>query len=80
MEFTDLMHSKRTTRKLNEVCRPNSSPRWDTEYPVTIATSLSSSRTNQISDALDYCNCENEMDKITIDRSLIHMPEKNKAK
>lgn len=66
-EFTDLTHFKRTTRKLHKVCTPNSSPKWDIQCPVTIATFLSKSRTNQISDALHYCNCENKMDKITID-------------
>lgn len=69
-EFTDLPRFKRTTRKLHEVCTPNSSPRWDIQCPVTIATFLSRSRTNQISDALHYCNCENKMNKITIDTLL----------
>lgn len=66
-EFTDLTHFKRTTRNLNEVCTPKSSPKRDIQCPVTIATFLSRCRTNQISDNLHYCNCENKMDKITID-------------
>lgn len=33
MEFTAPTHLQRTTRKLNEVCTPNSSPRWDVQLP-----------------------------------------------
>lgn len=55
------MHFMRR-RKLNEIGIPNSSPKWDVKCPVTIATFFSGSRTNQVSDALYYCNCEHKMD------------------